>query len=216
MPGSPCGGADFVDAGLLVVNRTLWFSCPGRIRRSGRDSVGTMNGAVRGRRLASPVRLSLAIELGTPLDGAWWPHTASIARELPELIDALSTRLGEIIAISVNWSPLECSPDLDALNRATTADPAKIIGHQRLMMVTGSQASANLLVVPSRTSSALAIMVLRQAATLPIFPIDSGTQEFRSGGDIVRAARAESALCAGRLRAAGLAHVGAAAPALTV
>src|SRR5450631_314590 len=85
------------------------------VRRCGRDDVGIMNGAVHGRRLASPVRLALATELGAPLDGAWWPHTASVARELPELIDALSARLGEIIAISVNWSSLEGSPDLDAL-----------------------------------------------------------------------------------------------------
>jgi hypothetical protein len=41
------------------------------------------------RRLVRPVRIALAFELGGDLDGAWWPHTASIARELPGLIGAL-------------------------------------------------------------------------------------------------------------------------------
>jgi hypothetical protein len=198
---------DFVDYSLLSVWRALRFSglCPAR--RCGRDNLSSMNSAVRGRRLASPVRLTLAIELGTELDGAWWPRTASVARELPELIGALSTRLGQIIDISVNWSSLEGSPDLDSLNRTRTVDPARVVSHQRLMMITGSRASANLLVVPCRTSSALAVMVLRQAAAFQIKPAERNTQAFRTADDIVRAARAESARCARRLQGAGLAHV---------
>lgn len=161
-----------------------------------------MNSAVRGRRLASPVRLALAIELGRDLDGAWWPHTASVARELPELIDALSRRLGQIIDISVNWSSLEGSPVPDPLTGASTAHPGRVVSHQRLMMITGSQASANLLVVPCWTSSALAVMVLRHAATLSVTPAERDTQAFRTADDIVRGARAESARCARRLRGA--------------
>jgi hypothetical protein len=169
--------------------------------------LNTMNRAVCGRRLASPVRLTLAIELGEGLDGAWWPHTASVARELPELIGALSARLGEIFDISVNWSSLEGCPELDAVNRASMADPVRITRHQRLMMITGSQASANLLVVPCRTSSALAAMVLRQAATLNIVHAERDTEAFRIADDIVRAARAESALCAQRRGGSRLAHI---------
>ncbi|VBA36308.1 DUF5994 family protein [Mycobacterium attenuatum] len=160
-----------------------------------------MNRVVGGRRLASPVRVALATELGAPLDGAWWPHTASIARELPELVDALRTRLGKITAITVNWSPLESSPDLDALNRPAPGGVAvgdRLVGHQRLMRITGSQASANLLVVPCRTSAALAKLVLRRCAGLPAICEERDTQEFQTSDDIVRAARAESALC-GRL-----------------
>jgi len=102
-----------------------------------------MNRAVRGRRLASPVRLALAAELGSALDGAWWPHTASIAAELPELVDALSTRLGEVATISINWSPLECSPDLDAVHRERARDPGRFVGHQRLMTVVGNHGAAS-------------------------------------------------------------------------
>jgi hypothetical protein len=174
-----------------------------------------MNRAVRGRRLASPVRLALAIELGTSLDGAWWPHTASVAGELPELVDILSERLGEIIDISINWSSWEGSPDFDALQRPSIAGPSRAVAHHRLMVVTGMAAAASLLVVPCRTSSVLALTVLRQAAALPITPLERDTREFRTGEYIVHTARAESALCAQRLRDGRLTHAGAADPVVT-
>lgn len=150
---------------------------------------------MRGRRLASPVRITLAFELGGDLDGAWWPRTASVADELPELADALFTRLGQIIDISVNWSALAGSPDLDLLNRPRIVDPGRVISHQRLMTITGSKAPAKLMVIPSRTSSALAVMVLRRAADLPVAHAERKTEAFLAADQIVRAARAESARC---------------------
>lgn len=159
-----------------------------------------MNSAARGRRLASPVRVTLAFDLGGDLDGAWWPRTASVARELPELTDALFRRLGPIVDISVNWSSLTGSPDHDSLHRPNTADPGQMISHQRLMTITGSEAPATILVVPSRTSSVLAALVLRRAADLSITAAERSTQAFQTADDIVRAARAESSRCAGRLQ----------------
>ena len=155
---------------------------------------------MRGRRLASPVRVALAFELGGDLDGAWWPHTASVAHELPQLTDALFTRLGRIIDMSVNWSSLAGSPDFDSLNRPRIADPGRAISHQRLMTITGMKAPAKLMVIPSRTSSALAVMVLRRAADLPVAHAERKTEPFLTADQIVRAARAESARCARRLR----------------
>jgi hypothetical protein len=178
--------------------------------------LNTMNRAACDRRLASPVRLTLATDLGEGLDGAWWPHTASVARELPDLIGALSARLGEILDISINWSSLEGCPDLDAVRRGSVANPVRVASHQRLMMITGSQCSANLLVVPSRTSSALAVMVMRHAAALNIADAERDTEAFRIANDVVRAARAESALCALRRRGTRLANVDAADSATTV
>ena len=206
---SPCSGTDFIDHKLAEAcgAHCLLCRCVGL---SGRDNMSTVNDAVRGRRLASPVRVTLASKVGDDLDGAWWPHTASVAQELPELAGALFSRLGQVIDISVNWSSLEGSADLDALNRTTPAQPDRAVGHQRLMTITGSHARANLLVVPSRTSSALAQMVLRQAAALPILPAERNTQTFWTADGIVRAARAESALCALRLREARRSHVDAA------
>ena len=106
-----------------------------------------------------------------------------LARELPELTDALKSRLGKVIDISVNWSSLAGAPDLDAMNghgigveaarRAAAGGQQVTEVHQlRLMTVTGSQARVNLLVVPCRTTTSLALMVLRQAASLPIPPAE--------------------------------------------
>jgi Family of unknown function (DUF5994) len=147
------------------------------------------------RRLASPTRLTLAAVLSDDdLDGAWWPHTTSIARELPELIDALGDRLGQIIDICVNWSAFDGALDLDSLSRrGVDAIPGSKARHQRVMTVTGSDARANLLVVPCRTTTALAVMVLRQAAALPILSSHVVTPAYRAADDIVRAARAECA-----------------------
>jgi hypothetical protein len=156
--------------------------------------------ALRSRRLASPTRLTLASALGDDLDGAWWPHTASVARELPELIDALRDPLGQVVDISVNWSAFDGVLDLDSLTRrGIDVIPGRQARHQRVMTVTGSNARANLLVVPCRTTTALAVMVLRQAAALPILPSHLDTAAYRAADEIVRAARAE---CAQRARLA--------------
>ena len=147
-----------------------------------------------GRRMSSPVRFTLASELGDGLDGAWWPHTASIARELPDLIDALREPLGQIIDIGLNWSPLEGVPDLDLLNkRGVAATPGRETRRFRVMTLTGSDAKANLLVVPCRTSTALAIMLLRQAADLPVMYAHQHTSAFETAGAIVAAARGQDA-----------------------
>jgi Family of unknown function (DUF5994) len=146
------------------------------------------------RRLASPTRLTMASVLGDDLDGAWWPHTPYVARELPELTDALCERLGRIIDIAVNWSAFDGVLDLDSLTRrGIGAIPGWKARHQRVMTVTGSHARANLLVVPCRTSTALAVMVLRRAAALPILPSHLDTPAYRAADDIVRAARDECA-----------------------
>ncbi|GAC1396050.1 MAG: DUF5994 family protein [Mycobacterium sp.] len=150
-------------------------------------------GDPRGRRLASPTRLTLAPVLGDDeLDGAWWPHTTSIARELPELINALSDRLGQVLDIAVNWSAFEGVLDLDSLTRhGVEAIPGVKARQQRVMTITGSHARANLLVVPCRTTTALAVMVMRQAAALPILSSHVETAAYRAADQIVRAARAE-------------------------
>jgi hypothetical protein len=146
------------------------------------------------RRSASPVRLTLAAALGNDLDGAWWPHSASVARELPELIDALRDSLGKVVDIAVNWSTSDGVPDLDSLSlRGIAAIPGWKQRPQRVITVTGSQQRASLLVVPSRTTPALAVMLLRKAAALPIQSRHVETAAYRAAEDIVNAARAECA-----------------------
>lgn len=147
------------------------------------------------RRVSSPTRLTLAAVLGDALDGAWWPHTTSVARELTELTEALREPLGQVVDIGVNWSALDGVLDLDSLTRrGVDALPGGKARHQRVMTVTGSRARANLLVVPCRTTTALAVMVMRLAADLRILPGHVDTPAYRAACDIVRAARAECTL----------------------
>ena len=147
---------------------------------------------IRDRALRSPVRFTLASTLGSGLDGAWWPHTVPIARELSDLTEAVREPLGKIVDIGVNWSPLQGVPDLDLLNRRGV--PAMQGGdsrHLRVMTITGSRANEQLLVVPCGTSMALAVMVLRQAADLPVMYAHQHTTAFHTASVIVRAARAQ-------------------------
>ena len=74
-----------------------------------------MNGLTGTRRLARPVRLALAPQLGSDIDGAWWPHTGVVARELPELIEVLHKPLGEIVDICINWSAGQGAFDFNAI-----------------------------------------------------------------------------------------------------
>ncbi|WP_235009771.1 DUF5994 family protein [Mycobacterium sp. 3519A] len=155
----------------------------------------TVRDAVDGRRLRNPIRLTLTSTLGSGLDGAWWPHTSSIARELSDLTDALREPLGKVIDISVNWSPLQGVSNLDLINRrGVAATPGENGRHLRVITVTGSLAKADLLVVPAGTSTALGTMLLRQAADLPVLYEHQRTTAFQSAGIIVKAARARRLL----------------------
>lgn len=135
------------------------------------------------RRTASPVRLTLCGQLGRRVDGAWWPHSNRLARELPELVAVLHGRLGEVVDISVNWSMSENLPDLNSRHWQNK--------HQHLMAITGRDASANLLVIPSLTPGTLAGLLLRIAAGLPLSAAHQATPLFRTAAEIVDAARAD-------------------------
>ena len=78
-----------------------------------------MNGLTGPRRLARPVRLALAQQLGADIDGAWWPHTGVVAREMPDLVEALHQPLGEILDICVNWTASEGAVDFGLIVTAS-------------------------------------------------------------------------------------------------
>ena len=150
------------------------------------------------RRSARPVRIALATVLGGDIDGAWWPHTTSVAGELPELIEALHRPLGEIIDIDINWSASEGLPDLNSMSDGAKSMPGWRDRRQRIMVIAGRRARATLLVVPHMTTPALGWMVLRRAAAVPIPGAEQNSQEFQTADFVVRAAQVESASWATR------------------
>ncbi|OCB26664.1 hypothetical protein A5674_19305 [Mycobacterium malmoense] len=132
------------------------------------------------RRRANPVRLSVARELGRAIDGAWWPRADRITNELPELVAVLTPLLGGISAINVNWPPLQRPPDLNWSGWERK--------RQHVMTFVGDDSRVNLLVIPYATNSALALMVLRCAANLPVEAGDQMKPAFLTAGSILRAA----------------------------
>ncbi|WP_326548087.1 DUF5994 family protein [Mycolicibacterium sp. ND9-15] len=151
-----------------------------------------MNGLTGARRLARPVRLVLARSLGSDIDGAWWPHTGSVAGELPELIETLHKTLGEIVDIRVNWAATEGALDYNSILRDSRARKAGPRRPHRLMIVVGRSASAKLLVVPHLTTPALGAMVLRCAVGRSNHGDPQGGQWSQAADTVIRDARADS------------------------
>lgn len=137
------------------------------------------------RRRAAPIRLSLASDLGQDIDGAWWPRTDRIGGELPDLVLALSNRLGEITGINVNWPSLQRPPDLNWRGWQ--------LKHQHVISAKSCHACANVLIIPYATNSTLATMMLRRAANLPIDPAYCDTTSFHTAGSILYAAKQQFA-----------------------
>ena len=148
------------------------------------------------RRMASPVRVSLAGVLGGHIDGAWWPRTAAMARELPDLIEALRPALGEITGIDLNWSAHSPTPVLSTMSPDVAGRIARNTPRQRLMVLASPSAVVSLLVVPSMTAPALAMMVLRCAADRQIADSEKTSKEYQAADRVLRAAQAESAMWA--------------------
>jgi hypothetical protein len=158
----------------------------------GPDYGATMNHPILGRCHANSIRLSVASELGHEIDGAWWPHADRITNELPNLVEALTPLLGDINSINVNWSPLQRPPDLNWRGWEHK--------RQHVITLSGAQNCANLLVISYATHSALAIMLMRCAADLPIDVADRGKPVFRTAGSILRAAQQQRAVPEGLSR----------------
>ncbi len=148
---------------------------------------------------ARRVRLTLASRLGNKIDGAWWPRTGLISRELTELVSVLDVRLGQVIDININWSSLQRQPDVNW-------DYWRGI-HPHVMTVGGRDARATLLIVPHRTGTALAVMVLRRAAGLPVYAAHRDSRAFQSAECIVRVAQGEQMFEARRSQRADVAAI---------
>jgi len=157
--------------------------------------------------MARPVRLTLAAHLGGDIDGAWWPHTASVATELPELIGALHKALGEINDICINWSVTEGPLDLESLVAGSRVpQAAKRKRPPRIMRVDGRNGCVKLLVVPHMTSPVLGALVMRCAAAMPIGDTERG-QTYETAELVMRTAQVESATWTANIREAAAAEI---------
>jgi hypothetical protein len=157
-----------------------------------------VNGLTATRRLASPVRLAISRHPGADIDGAWWPHTGSVANELPELVGVLHRSLGEVVDIRVNWSAAQGQLDLDSIASGARGPAAMKPSRPRLMLVAGRDACVKLLVVPCKTSPTLGAMVMRCAAAMPVEETERRTPAFETADRVLRVAQLESVRWLGR------------------
>lgn len=151
-----------------------------------------MTGPRNSRRTANRVRVSLAGSLGGHIDGAWWPYSASMGRELPDLVAALIPAIGEVIDIQLNWLAKSRTPVLSTMSATATEKMGWDTTQQRLMSLAGTTASTRILVIPAMTPEALALMLLRQSAGRLIPEMECNTPAFEAADRIVRAAQAAS------------------------
>ncbi|GJJ20756.1 hypothetical protein MTY414_44290 [Mycolicibacterium mageritense] len=166
-----------------------------------------VNGLSGTRRLASPVRLTLAERLGAGIDGAWWPHSDSLAHELPELVSILHRPLGKIVDIRVNWSNADAQLDLDTIATGNRWAIGTQTRRPRLMVVAGPSQCVKLLVLPCKTSQSLGGMVMRRAAAMPITDEVRHSPLLEAADGVLRVAQVESTRWLGTVSSTGASEV---------
>ncbi|MGW2413774.1 DUF5994 family protein [Streptomyces tubercidicus] len=118
---------------------------------------------------SSPARLSFTPAGSHPglLDGAWWPRSRDLSRELPALTDVLDARWGRITRVTVNPTHWPVVPRKVPVNGHTVhvgwfaeeQDPNKLILHSY------TAGRWDLLVIPPETDVAAATRLMSAAAT---------------------------------------------------
>ena len=120
-----------------------------------------------------PVRLSLA-PTGSPpglLDGAWWPRSRDLLRELPGLVDVLDVRWGRITRVTVNPAHWPVIPRKVPLAKRTVhvgwfaaeQDPHKLI------LLSYTMGRWDLLIIPPETDAAAAARLMSAASVPGLF-----------------------------------------------
>lgn len=114
-------------------------------------------------------RLALRPACGTPglLDGAWWPRSRDLSRELPTLIDRLDRTWDRITRVTVNPAFWPVIPHKVPVTGHTVhvgwfaneQDPHK------LLLLSYTAGRWDLLVIPPETGQAAAARLMTAAAT---------------------------------------------------
>ncbi|MEV0845128.1 DUF5994 family protein [Streptomyces sp. NPDC049954] len=115
-----------------------------------------------------PPRLSLKEPDAPPglLDGAWWPRSRDLTREIPQLIEALDSRWGRITRIAVNFRSWPTVP-----RRISVPGHIVKVGWftaeldpNKLLLLSYNAGRWDLLVVPPETEPAAAARLMAAAS----------------------------------------------------
>lgn len=145
------------------------------LREEARGQVRVMTATIeptiiQERPLSVPARLSLTPTGSAPglLDGAWWPRSRDLLREIPTLTDALDACWGRITHVTVNPTHWPVIPRKVPVTGHTVhvgwfaaeQDPNKVI------LLSYTVGRLDLLVIPPETDPAAAARLMA-AATVP-------------------------------------------------
>ncbi|WP_345403662.1 DUF5994 family protein [Nonomuraea salmonea] len=113
-----------------------------------------------------PARLFLEPTLtrdGT-LDGAWWPHSTDLRRELPAFVRALEDRIGPVLRVGLDsqaWDEVPAHLVVDGRFVRISGHPAT---PHTIRVIRGGQDGFLLLVIPPDTAGSVAATAMRTAA----------------------------------------------------
>lgn len=132
--------------------------------------------------LLGPPRVRFGVDPSAPIGGAWYPYTVQLADELPGVLAAARSQIGDVTGMDVNWSSFRRIPGLDSPDSPMTPP---------LMTLTAGGVVVTILVIPPRTASSLAAILLRQASNTVSPETQLHSLEYRRGERILElAARA--------------------------
>ena len=99
------------------------------------------------------------------VDGAWWPHSDDLSRELPDLLSVLSVRLGAIARVMYNLDEWPAAPRLLMMDgRKVRLDGYRRQPSNTLEVLDALGNRIVLLVVPSQTDPEVAHSIVMAAA----------------------------------------------------
>lgn len=126
--------------------------------------------AVSGRRDKGPdhtprLRLKPKAPVTGHVDGAWWPHSEDLVKELPDLLAVLAVRLGGVDRVLYNLAEWSKAPArLHSEGREIRLDGYRSQPAHTLEVIGKDRDRILLLVVPSRADPDLAHDTLMSAA----------------------------------------------------
>jgi hypothetical protein len=96
------------------------------------------------------------------VDGVWWPKSADLGTELPDLIAVFGFWIGPVRRVVYDKSFWHSAPSrVIRGNTVITVDPYKMVARDTIYLLGTHSRDAVLYVVPSRTDQATAHRVLR-------------------------------------------------------
>lgn len=118
-------------------------------------------------------RLALCARSSSPdgIDGAWWPSSGDLGKELPDLVSVLGSKIGPIRRVVYDPSEWPRTPSRIIVGGvALSVDPYSMVERGTIYLVGTHSRDAVMYVVPPKTDTAIVQRALQAVsdATVPM------------------------------------------------